>query len=237
MWLSGLLCINGSRYASLHQATASAKLDWSISHKALTCTQLLHVLSAVYFVQGILGLARLAVTYLFKDEFKLDPATVGLKDWFQQLSLALPRQPCASGATACCSYLCPAGSSMPDSNCSSLWACSGSLAAARSLLEGQVQNVGWVLHAACSWPCSSSQAAALFGAKHLSRQARESQKVPHAKPLLREPSSSTCCQSLAGAQAIQPGWAAVPQTLIHLYKMQHAVLRWLSHMTTCGLGR
>lgn len=28
---------------------------------------------AVYFVQGILGLARLAVTYFYKDELQLDP--------------------------------------------------------------------------------------------------------------------------------------------------------------------
>ncbi len=28
---------------------------------------------AVYFVQGILGLARLALTYFFKDELHLDP--------------------------------------------------------------------------------------------------------------------------------------------------------------------
>ena len=32
--------------------------------------------AAVYWVQGILGLARLAVTFLFKDEFMLQPATV-----------------------------------------------------------------------------------------------------------------------------------------------------------------
>ena len=32
--------------------------------------------SAVYFVQGILGLARLGVTYMYKDEFHLEPATV-----------------------------------------------------------------------------------------------------------------------------------------------------------------
>jgi len=30
----------------------------------------------VYFVQGILGLARLGVTYMYKDEFHLEPATV-----------------------------------------------------------------------------------------------------------------------------------------------------------------
>ncbi|KAK9843802.1 hypothetical protein WJX81_006900 [Elliptochloris bilobata] len=32
----------------------------------------------VYFVQGILGLSRLGVTYLYKDEFHLDPASVAL---------------------------------------------------------------------------------------------------------------------------------------------------------------
>lgn len=32
--------------------------------------------SAVYFVQGILGLARLAISFFYKDEFQLDPATV-----------------------------------------------------------------------------------------------------------------------------------------------------------------
>ncbi len=31
---------------------------------------------AVYLVQGILGLARLAVSYFLKDELHLDPATV-----------------------------------------------------------------------------------------------------------------------------------------------------------------
>ena len=34
------------------------------------------VLRAVYFVQGILGLARLALTYFFKDELQLDPVRV-----------------------------------------------------------------------------------------------------------------------------------------------------------------
>ena len=77
MWPRGLLCIDGGSYASPHQATALAKPDCSIFHGGHTCTELLHVLSAVYFVQGILGLARLAVTYLFKDEVKLDPATGG----------------------------------------------------------------------------------------------------------------------------------------------------------------
>lgn len=33
---------------------------------------------AVYFVQGILGLARLAISFFYKDEFHLDPATVGM---------------------------------------------------------------------------------------------------------------------------------------------------------------
>ncbi|CAI5461003.1 unnamed protein product [Closterium sp. Yama58-4] len=31
-------------------------------------------IASVYFVQGVLGLARLAVTFLLKDDFKLDPA-------------------------------------------------------------------------------------------------------------------------------------------------------------------
>ena len=31
---------------------------------------------AVYFVQGILGLSRLGVTFMYKDEFGLDPASV-----------------------------------------------------------------------------------------------------------------------------------------------------------------
>lgn len=35
---------------------------------------------AVYFVQGILGLARLAISFFYKDEFHLDPATVGMHD-------------------------------------------------------------------------------------------------------------------------------------------------------------
>jgi hypothetical protein len=31
----------------------------------------------VYFVQGILGLARLAVSFFFKDTLKVEPAEVG----------------------------------------------------------------------------------------------------------------------------------------------------------------
>ena len=31
----------------------------------------------MYFVQGILGLSRLGVSFLYKDEFGLDPASVG----------------------------------------------------------------------------------------------------------------------------------------------------------------
>ncbi len=33
---------------------------------------------AVYFVQGILGLSRLGVSFLYKDEFHLEPASVSL---------------------------------------------------------------------------------------------------------------------------------------------------------------
>jgi hypothetical protein len=43
-----------------------------MSHQEL-CLVLRH---AVYLVQGILGLARLAVSYFLKDELHLDPATV-----------------------------------------------------------------------------------------------------------------------------------------------------------------
>lgn len=35
-------------------------------------------ISMVYFVQGILGLARLAISFFYKDEFQLDPATVAI---------------------------------------------------------------------------------------------------------------------------------------------------------------
>ena len=34
------------------------------------------VLLAVYFVQGILGLSRLGVSFMYKDEFHLEPASV-----------------------------------------------------------------------------------------------------------------------------------------------------------------
>ena len=34
------------------------------------------VLHAVYFVQGILGLSRLAVSFFYKDELHIDPAEV-----------------------------------------------------------------------------------------------------------------------------------------------------------------
>lgn len=37
----------------------------------------------MYFVQGILGLARLAISFFYKDEFHLDPATVGMHDALQ----------------------------------------------------------------------------------------------------------------------------------------------------------
>ena len=40
----------------------------------------------MYFVQGILGLARLGVTYMYKDEFHLEPATVRL----HRLTTVLP---------------------------------------------------------------------------------------------------------------------------------------------------
>ena len=33
---------------------------------------------AVYFVQGILGLSRLGVSFMYKDEFHLEPASVSL---------------------------------------------------------------------------------------------------------------------------------------------------------------
>lgn len=33
-------------------------------------------LLAVYFVQGILGLSRLGVSFMYKDEFHLEPASV-----------------------------------------------------------------------------------------------------------------------------------------------------------------
>ena len=33
-------------------------------------------ISLVYFVQGVLGLSRLAVSFFLKDELKLDPAQV-----------------------------------------------------------------------------------------------------------------------------------------------------------------
>ncbi len=36
------------------------------------------LLCAVYFVQGILGLSRLGVSFLYKDEFHLEPASVSL---------------------------------------------------------------------------------------------------------------------------------------------------------------
>ncbi len=44
----------------------------------------------MYFVQGILGLARLALTYFFKDELHLDPVRLTLAS----LDLCTPH-PCA----------------------------------------------------------------------------------------------------------------------------------------------
>lgn len=37
-------------------------------------------IAMVYFVQGILGLARLAVSYFLKDDLHLDPAEVSVED-------------------------------------------------------------------------------------------------------------------------------------------------------------
>lgn len=42
----------------------------------------------VYFVQGVLGLARLAVNFYLKDDLHLDPAEVCLLNlWFNMLSV------------------------------------------------------------------------------------------------------------------------------------------------------
>ena len=52
------------------------------------CTgQLCALPSAVYFVQGILGLARLAISFFYKDEFHLDPATVGMHGSLHQIAV------------------------------------------------------------------------------------------------------------------------------------------------------
>ncbi|GJP78326.1 hypothetical protein CLOP_g8647, partial [Closterium sp. NIES-67] len=49
----------------------SASLPRSISPEVVA-------IASVYFVQGVLGLARLAVTFLLKDDFQLDPAEVAV---------------------------------------------------------------------------------------------------------------------------------------------------------------
>ena len=52
---------------------------------------------AVYFVQGILGLSRLGVSFMYKDEFHLEPASVSLL-WPLQLSVShvAPKSICLS---------------------------------------------------------------------------------------------------------------------------------------------
>ena len=55
-----------NNFASRHKSSSSCAY----------CGHFVSVLLAVYFVQGILGLARLAISFFYKDEFHLDPATV-----------------------------------------------------------------------------------------------------------------------------------------------------------------
>ena len=61
--MCSVLCLFVSR-------TQSARSD---KHAMPATSQRLPCCRAVYFVQGILGLARLALTYFFKDELHLDP--------------------------------------------------------------------------------------------------------------------------------------------------------------------
>ena len=51
------------------QAKRECQLMHTLQAACLCC-------AAVYFVQGILGLARLAISFFYKDEFHLDPAAV-----------------------------------------------------------------------------------------------------------------------------------------------------------------
>jgi hypothetical protein len=61
----------------------------------LDATPELAAIFLVYFVQGILGLSRLAVSYYFKDDLGLDPAELAIF----QVRMTMPR--CASNVHVC----------------------------------------------------------------------------------------------------------------------------------------
>ncbi|GJP39706.1 hypothetical protein CLOM_g24049 [Closterium sp. NIES-68] len=52
--------------------------DWMVPGLGLPVTADIIAIALVYFVQGVLGLARLAVSFFLKDEFGLDPAETAL---------------------------------------------------------------------------------------------------------------------------------------------------------------
>ncbi|CAI5510679.1 unnamed protein product [Closterium sp. Naga37s-1] len=55
------------------RALSAAVPAW-VAERASTVSPEVVAIASVYFVQGVLGLARLAVTFLLKDDFGLDPA-------------------------------------------------------------------------------------------------------------------------------------------------------------------
>lgn len=52
------------------------------------------MLRAVYFVQGILGLSRLGVSFLYKDEFQLEPASVSMLHHAQVHAMVMMQTSC-----------------------------------------------------------------------------------------------------------------------------------------------
>jgi len=62
--------------SSSTDASGLAKPTWQIM--GLDATPELLAIFLVYFVQGILGLSRLAVSFYFKDELHMDPAELAI---------------------------------------------------------------------------------------------------------------------------------------------------------------
>ncbi|CAI5979638.1 unnamed protein product [Closterium sp. NIES-64] len=88
------------------------KQQWMVPGLGLPLTADIVAIALVYFVQGVLGLARLAVSFFLKDEFGLDPAEVRMCSYSasvwalntamaHQASLRLPQVGHATGPAPC----------------------------------------------------------------------------------------------------------------------------------------
>eukprot|EP00879_Flechtneria_rotunda_P012967 GHRR01013540.1.p1 GENE.GHRR01013540.1~~GHRR01013540.1.p1 ORF type:complete len:473 (+),score=146.19 GHRR01013540.1:400-1818(+) len=75
-WLTVKERANGSAPEVRHKAKGSNKLRVPVLD--LEVTPELVAISMVYFVQGILGLSRLALSFFFKDELAVEPAQVAV---------------------------------------------------------------------------------------------------------------------------------------------------------------